>query len=244
MSADAPRRPLTAIVVVAVLLAISGPRVLFTEAKRHEPGGHEPDSHEQGTREGRRGMVRVGAWSVVAAITLSGPALASSAHATFGATERASTRSATDPANSVEVCAIVAKEAIAIGAGNPLRAGIPSATPLGNGQCRFSAVSDLGVDIELTVSTHRRRDVDRPGYPFGSREAFERIYGDSRRVRGVGKKAWFAYGATVGRQAALLAIRSNLAVQVVVSGGVTDAKQGRKQAVAIAAVTLKALEAP
>jgi hypothetical protein len=52
------------------------------------------------------------------------------------------------------------------------------------------------------------------------------------------------YGTTVGRQAALLAIRSKLAVQVVVSGGVTDAKQGRKQAVAIAAVTLKALEAP
>ncbi len=176
-------------------------------------------------------MVGATAWTAAAAMVLSLPAL-----------DVAPARAAPEPRTSADVCSVVPKKVLELGTGNPLRDGIASATSLGNGSCRFAALDDVdGVDVELTVSTHRRRDAARPGYAFGSLNAFERIYGDARRVRGVGKRAWFAYATEINRQAALLVIRHDTAVQVVLSGSVHGRAAGRKQAVAIAKVTLKAL---
>jgi hypothetical protein len=149
-----------------------------------------------------------------------------------------------EPRTSTDVCSVVPLETLALGAGNPLRSGIPSATPPGNGQCVFSAVdASSGIDVELTVSTHRKRDMQELAYPFGSRKIFERIYGRSKAVDGVGARAWYAYADEIGRQAALLVVKRNLAVQVVLTGGV-NTSTARDQATAIATVTLQALTQP
>lgn len=149
-----------------------------------------------------------------------------------------------EPRTSDDVCALVPKETLGLGAGNPLRDGVATTTPLGNGSCRFASTVDAGgVSVELTVSTHRKTDQDHAGYPFGRRDAFERIYGTSKRVKGVGSRAWYTYSTEITRQSALLVVRKDTAVQVVLTGRVEREVKGRKQAVAIAEVALKALDA-
>jgi hypothetical protein len=150
-----------------------------------------------------------------------------------------------EPKTSADVCVMVEKKVLELLSGNPLRDGIAAATPLGDGQCRFTAINDLdGVDVDLAVSTHRKRDAARRGYQFGTRKGFERIYGDATRVRGIGSRAYLSYTDDISRQAALLILRGNDVVQVVLTGGLADPAQGRKQATAIAKVVLDVLAKP
>jgi hypothetical protein len=150
-----------------------------------------------------------------------------------------------EPRTSADVCTMVPKKLLELGTGNPLQDGIAAATPVGNGSCRFAPANEAdGITVELTISTHRQRDARRTGYPFGDRTAFDRIYGPSKRISGVGKHAWFAYERTISHQAALLAVKRNVAVQVVLNGGIETSSLARKRAFAIATVALKVLTLP
>ena len=187
-------------------------------------------------RGSREGMVRAVAVAVVATVAAAGAVAPASA---------APAAPIIPTAGRTDVCAVVPAPTLAIAAGNRLRPGIPAATPLGDGSCRFAAtdVSD-SIDVELTITMHRRRDAKRTAYAFGTRTAFERIYGDARRVRGVDGRAFYTYSNDIGRQSALLVIRHNTAVQVVLNGSITSPSKGRSQAMAIADVTLNALAGP
>lgn len=196
-------------------------------------GTRDRSTTERGSGEG---MVRAVAVAVMATVAAAGAVAPASA---------APAAPIIPTAGRTDVCAVVPATALAIAAGNQLRPGVPAATPLGDGSCRFAAqgVSD-SIDVELTISTHRRRDAKRTAYAFGTRTAFERIYGNAQRVRGVDGRAFYTYSNDVGRQSALLVIRHNTAVQVVLNGSITSPTKGRHQAMAIADVTLHALAGP